>query len=84
MESFDASTVKRLGKHCSKRRNCTDSAISPFPTMFSDPSEKQKHFFPLLNLSSANPFNLEKFKIALSGNGLIEKGQTNEPKYGLR
>ena len=32
---FNDSTVKSLGRYCGKRRNCTERAISPFPTMFS-------------------------------------------------
>ena len=35
MPHFDALKICNSGKHCEKRRNCLEQAISPFPTMFS-------------------------------------------------
>ena len=32
---FDALQIYSCGKHCEKRRNCLQEAISPFLTMFS-------------------------------------------------
>ena len=35
MPHFDALKICSSGKHCDKRRNCMQQAISPFLTMFS-------------------------------------------------
>ena len=35
MPPFDALKTYSCGKHCEKRRNCLEQAISPFLTMFS-------------------------------------------------
>ena len=35
MPHFDALKIYSYGKHCEKRRNCLEQAISPFLTMFS-------------------------------------------------
>ena len=36
MPHFDALKMYSCGKHCEKRRNCFQQAISPFLTMFSN------------------------------------------------
>ena len=45
-------------------------AISPFPTIFSTLSKTEIIIFVTFNLSSANAFNLDWFKILSCGNGL--------------
>ena len=64
---FYASAVQLFGKHCEKRRNCSQRAISPFPTVF---STRFRSFLPLssdLKLSSANSFSLEESKVCRLG-----------------
>ena len=61
------SAVQVFWKHCGKRRNCLQGAISPFSTVF---STLLKNFLPLspnLKLSSANSFRLEESKICRLG-----------------
>ena len=63
MTPFDASGKQAFRKHCRKRRNCLEQAISPFPTVFSTRLDNLLPFSSSLKLSSANPFSLEESKI---------------------
>ena len=56
---FYVSAAQVFWKHCGKRRNCSELAISPFPTMFSIHLENFLPFSSISKLSSANSFNLE-------------------------
>ena len=58
-----------LLKLCGKRRNCSQGAISPFPTAFSTLLEILPSFLSILKLSSANSFSLEESKIFSLGKG---------------
>ena len=67
MPHFDALKIYSCGKHCEKRRNCLQQAISPFLTMFSilygtyfKCSLKCLQFF----------FNLDQSRVLSSVNGL--------------
>ena len=46
---FYVSAVQIFRKHCGKRRNCSQRAISPFPTAFSTLLENLLPFSPILN-----------------------------------
>ena len=63
MTPFDAPGKQAFWKHCGKRRNCSQRAISPFPTVFSTDLDNFLLFLSNLKLSSANSFNLEESKI---------------------
>ena len=63
MTPFDASGKEAFWKHCGKRRNCSQRAISPFPTVFSTCLDNFLPFLSNLKLSSANSFSLEESKI---------------------
>ena len=70
MSHFDALKTYSYGKHCEKRRNCLQQAISPFLTMFSTVYGNYFPFSMHLKMSSAICFNLDLSKILSSGNGL--------------
>ena len=56
-----------------KMRHCLRQAISPFPTVFLDPSEELSTVFikfRIVELSSANTFNLEEAKIKICCMGM--------------
>ena len=61
--SFYMSAVQVLWKHCGKRWNCSEWAISPFPTLFSTLLENFPQFSSELKLLPANSFNSEESKI---------------------
>ena len=56
-------------KHCGKRINCSQQAISLFPTVFSTRLENFMLFLSNLKLSAANSLSLEKSKICRLGKG---------------
>ena len=67
---FDASTTGSFRKHCGISRNCSQRAISPFPTMFSTQSDNCTpfvHSFDIIFLFAAE---LEEPKIGIRGKGL--------------
>ena len=66
---FYMSALKVFWKHCGKRRNCSQRAISPFPTVFSTHLANFPPFSSNLKLLSANSFSLDKSKICR-----LEKG----------
>ena len=66
---FYVSAVQVFRKHCRKRRNCSQRAISPFHTLFSTLLENFTPFSSNLKLSSANSFSLEESKICRFGKG---------------
>ena len=68
---FDALKIYSCGKHCEKRRNCLEQAISPFLTMFSTLYGTYFPFYMHFKISSAICFNLDQSKILSSCNGLI-------------
>ena len=68
---FYISAVQVFRKHCGKRRNCSEQAISPIPTVFSIHLENFLPFSSTLKLSSANSFNLEESKICPLGRGSL-------------
>ena len=53
-------------------RNCSERAISPFPTVFSILLENFLPFSSMLKLSSANSLSLEESTICGLGKGLSE------------
>ena len=57
MTPFDAPGKQAFRKQCGKRRNCSQRAISPFPTVFSTGLEKFLLFASNSKLSSADYFN---------------------------
>ena len=63
------SAVQVFWKHCGKRKNCSQRAISPFPTVFSTQFKNFQPFSSDLKLSSANSFRLEESKICHLGKG---------------
>ena len=60
---------KRVEKHGGKRRNCSSSAISLFPTVYSTFLENFPPFSSNLQLPSANFFGLEEVEICRLGKG---------------
>ena len=70
MPYSDALMRYRGRKHCVKRRNCLNQAISPFHTMFSTLYCSYFLFWMHFKMSSAIFFNLDQFKKLSSGNGL--------------
>ena len=64
---FYVSAVQVFWKHSEKRRNCSQRAISPFPTVFSTHFENFAPFSSNWRMSSANSFSLEKPKICRLG-----------------
>ena len=69
---FDTLMIYSCGKHCEKRRNCLQQAISPFLTMFPTLYGTYFPFYMHFKMSSAICFNLDQSKILSSGNGLNE------------
>ena len=70
MTPFDALKIYSCRKHCEKRRNCLEQAISPFLTMFF--TLYDTYFSLSMHFKmSAISFNLDQSKIFSSGNGLI-------------
>ena len=63
MTPLDAPGKQAFWKHCGKRRNYSQRAISPFPTVFSTHLDNFLPFSSNLKLSSANSFSLEESKI---------------------
>ena len=76
MTPFDAPGKHALWKHCGKRRNCSQRAISPFPTVFSTHLDNFLPFLSNLKLLSANSFSLEESKICL-----LVMGYTNKSSF---
>ena len=74
MPYFDALKIYMYScrKHCEKRRNCLQHAISPFLTMFSTLYGTYFSFQMYFNMSSEICFNLNQSKILSSGNVLNE------------
>ena len=70
MPHFDALKSYSCRKHCAKRRNCLQQAISPFITMFSTSYGTYFSFQVHIKMSSAIYFNSDQSKILSSGNGL--------------
>ena len=70
MPHFDALKIYSCGKHCEKRRNCLEQAISPFLTMFSTLYDTYFSFYMHFKMSSVICFNLDRSKILLSVYGL--------------
>ena len=68
MPNFDALKIYSCGKHCEKRRNCLEQAISSFLTMFSTLYGTYFSFQVHFGMSSAICFNLDQSKILSSGN----------------
>ena len=68
---FHVSAVKVFRKLCGKRRNCSERAISPFPTVFSNLLESFQSFFSSFKLSSAISSRLKESKICCLGKGHI-------------
>ena len=66
---FYLPAVQVSWKHCGKRRNCSQRAISPFPTVFSTRLESFLPFSSNLKLSSANSFIWEESKMCRLGKG---------------
>ena len=61
--TFDAPGKQAFCKHCGKRRNCSQGAISSFPTVFSTRLDNFLPFSSNLKLSSANSYSSEESKI---------------------
>ena len=86
MHHFDALKIFSCGKHCEKRRNCLEQAISLFLTMFSILYGAHFSFEIYFEMSSAICFNLDQSEILSSGNGLnlflgcVTEQQTSQPK----
>ena len=70
MPHLDALKIYSCGKHCEKRRNCLEQAISPFLTMFSTLYGTYFSFGIHFKMLFAICFNLDQSKILPSGNGL--------------
>ena len=68
MTPFDASRKEAFRKHRGKRRNCLYKQFLLFPQCFL--LYQRQKLSILLNLSSANAFNLEWSKILSCGKGL--------------
>ena len=66
---FYVSAVQVFRKHCGKRRNCSQQAISSFPSVFSTLLENFLPFSSNSKLSSANSLSLEESKICCLGKG---------------
>ena len=66
---FHVSAVQVFRKHCGKRRNCSQRAISPFLTVFSTLLEDLLPFSSNLKSSSATSFSLEESEICRLGKG---------------
>ena len=60
---FYVSAAQVFWKHCGKRRNCSQRAISPFPAVFSTHLENFLQFSSNLKLLSEKSFSLEESKI---------------------
>ena len=73
MLHLDALKIYSYGKHCEKRRNCLQQAISPFLTMFSSLYCTYFSFKMHFKMSSAIGFNLNQSKILSSGFGIIRR-----------
>ena len=63
MTPFDTPGKQAFWKHCGKRRNCSQRAISPFSTVFSTRLDNFLPFSSNFKLSYANFFSLEESKI---------------------
>ena len=70
MPHFDALKIYSCGKHCEKRRNCLQQAISHSPTIFSTLHGTYFSFQMHFKMSSAICFNLDQSQILSSDNGL--------------
>ena len=66
---FYMSAVQDFRKHCGKRRNCSQLAISLFPRVFSTILENLLPFSSNLRMSSAKSSSLEEFKTGRLGKG---------------
>ena len=66
------------GKHCEKRGNCSQQAISPFLKMFSTLYGTYISFLMHFKMSSAIYLNLDKSKILSSDNALMDPIQCND------
>ena len=64
---FYVSAVQVFRKHHGQRRNCSQWAISPFPSVFSTLVENFLRFSSNLKSSTANPFSFEESKICCLG-----------------
>ena len=73
MPHFERQKIYSCGKHCEKRRNCLEQAISPFLTMFSTLYGTHFSFQMHLKTSSVICFNLDQSKMLSSGNGLSKE-----------
>ena len=78
MTPFDTPGKQAFWKHCGKKRNCSERAISPLHTVFSTRFDSFLSFSSNLKLSSGNSFSLEESKICLLVMGYI----TNETWHG--
>ena len=67
---FNTLKKKALGKHCGKRWNCSNQAISPFPTMISIQFVFQNPSIATFQLSSAASLNFGRYQNGILGNGL--------------
>ena len=65
------SVVQVFWKHCGKRRNCSLTEISPFPTVFSTHFKTCLPFISNFKMWSAKSFSLEESKICRLGKGFI-------------
>ena len=65
--SFYVSVVQVFRKHGGKRRNCSERAISPFPTVSSTSLKNLLQLLSNLKLLAANSFSLEESKICRLG-----------------
>ena len=75
--TFDNPKENEFGQRCGKRRKCLQPAFSPSPTMFSTLLKKEIVILAMLNLSSANAFNLVTSEILSFGKGLTLSKTTN-------
>ena len=66
MSHFDALKIYSCGKHCEKRRNCLEQAISPFLTMFSTRYDTHFSFLMHFKMLSVICLNLDHPKILSS------------------
>ena len=77
MPHFERPKIYSCGKHCEKRRNCLEQAISPFLTMFSTQYGTHFSFQMHLKTSSVICFKCLKCcqmsKMLSSGNGLSKE-----------
>ena len=62
MPHLEALKINSCGKHCEKRRNYLEQAISPFPTLF---STLVFHFGNIENLQKVTQFPISHWDVAL-------------------